>query len=54
MRYPSYCDLDNVLKHIDVFVQANAVTDDRYAIKKEIHSAWHQEPGLLFAFRGVS
>jgi len=53
MQYPSYCDLDNVLKHIDVFVRAGAVSDDRYAVRKRVESAWASEPGVLFAFGEV-
>ena len=53
MPFPCYCDLDNVLKHIDVMVKAGAVSDDRYAIRKTIMSAWGDEPGVLFQFTGV-
>lgn len=54
MVYPSYCDLDNMLKHIDLFVKCKAVSDDRYAIRKLVTGGWTPgETGVLFTFEGV-
>jgi Holliday junction resolvase RusA-like endonuclease len=54
MRYPSYCDLDNILKHIDVFVRAGAVSDDRYAVSKTVTGRWDpQSHGVRFTFGEV-
>jgi hypothetical protein len=53
VNWPCYMDGDNLLKHIDVFVKAEAVPDDRYAIRKVYQAGWYENTGLLFSFRGV-
>lgn len=50
MVWPAYCDLDNILKHIDVLVAVKAVTDDRYCVHKVVRAAWASEEGVLFQY----
>ena len=53
-EFPAYLDIDNLLKHIDVFVKAKAVTDDRYAVALWVsNKGWGERTGVSFAFSEV-